>query len=114
KHLQTIIREKIAMRSGETDMAKIIENSAISGLGDQLSNICKHIGNMDVDILEDKNGNYYILEMNIRFGGGYPFSHIAGADYPAALVAMVKGENPVLGNIKVGCIGLKSIEMLKI
>lgn len=113
KHLQTIIREKISMRSGETDMARIIENSAIIGLGNQLANICKHIGNMDVDVLEDKDGNIYVLEMNVRFGGGYPFSHIAGVNYPAALVAMVKGEHPVLNDAKIGCIGLKSIEMLE-
>jgi len=114
KHLQTIIREKIAMRSGETDMAKIIENSVINGLGDQLANICKHIGNMDVDILEDKDGNIYVLEMNVRFGGGYPFSHLAGANYPEALIQMVSGRKPILNKIQNNCIGLKNIDLLKV
>ena len=112
KHLQTVIREKIAMRSGETDMAKIIENLQISQLALDLSNLCKHMGNMDVDVLESQSGEIYILEMNARFGGGYPFSHIAGADYPAALVAMAMGKEPIINNVKIGCIGLKNIDIL--
>lgn len=114
KHLQTIIREKIAMRSGETDIAKIVQNNDLALLGSNISKICKHIGNMDIDILEDKNGIYYVLELNARFGGGYPFSHNAGADYPRALVSMVKGDKPNIKNLKVGYIGLKSIEIITI
>ena len=53
----------------------------------------QHIGNLDVDVFV-KNDKYYVLEMNARFGGGYPFSHVAGANVPLALVQWLKGEQP--------------------
>ena len=78
------------MRSGETDAAETVDNEELRKLGQRLSGLLRHRGNLDVDVFE-ADGKYYILEMNARFGGGYPFSHAAGIDLPRALVAWVKG-----------------------
>lgn len=32
------------------------------------------------------------LELNPRFGGGFPFSYEAGVNFPKALIQMLKGE----------------------
>ena len=113
RHLQTITKQKLAMRSGETDMAKVIVDTRLTTLGKQLANVLKHRGNIDVDVLEDYEGNLFVLELNARFGGGYPFSHLAGADFPAALVAMAEGKAPEIHDLNIGCIGLKSINIIK-
>ena len=53
--------------------------------------------NLDVDVFACE-GRFYVLEMNARFGGGYPFSHCGGADLPLALVLWALGR-PVPGDI---------------
>lgn len=77
----TIPKRKGAMRSGETDFAETVDNEDLKGLGERISSLLKHRGNLDMDVFE-AGGKYYILEMNPRFGGGYPFSHAAGANFP--------------------------------
>lgn len=77
KYVTTVVREKIAMRSGETDIAKVIKNEQLSSIGEKLASVCPYIGNMDVDIIVSGE-KAYIIDMNLRFGGGYPFTHYAG------------------------------------
>lgn len=91
KYMNTIIKKKYAMRSGETDCAITIENSDMQALGQQLSEKFKHVANLDVDVFLCE-GVPYVLEMNARFGGGYPFSHMAGVNLPLAIVKWLKGE----------------------
>lgn len=91
------VRKKIAMRSGETDVAEVVATPPeLYGLAKRISEVSHHPGNMDVDVFveQDDDGtitNLRVLEMNVRFGGGYPFSHAAGVNLPAALVAWLKG-----------------------
>ncbi len=87
-----VVRKKLAMRSGETDIAEIVDDSRIKSELIRLGEISKHIGNMDVDVFL-KDDQVYILEMNARFGGGYPFSHISGCNLPKAIVAWAEGKD---------------------
>ena len=50
-----------------------------------------HIGNLDVDLFITEH-KIYLLEMNARLGGGYPFSHLAGIHFPKALIKWAEGE----------------------
>jgi carbamoyl-phosphate synthase large subunit len=87
----TIVKRKIAMRAGETDCAQIIENEIICDIGRKLSTLLKHKGNLDADVMQ--NGNEFcVLEMNARFGGGYPFSHAGGVNLPKAIINWLRNE----------------------
>ncbi len=85
------VKKKEAMRSGETDAAVTVENEYLEKIGRLLGNIVRQRGNLDVDVME-RDGAYYVLEMNARFGGGYPFSHAAGMDLPYAIIKWSLGE----------------------
>ncbi len=86
------VKQKLAMRAGETDKAITIDNYNIREMGAKIGKALKHIGNLDCDILEE-DGEYYVLELNPRFGGGFPFSYEAGVNFPGALIAWAKGES---------------------
>lgn len=43
-----------------------------------------------MDIFE-KDGEYYVIELNPRFGGGFPFSYEAGVNFPKAIIEWLKG-----------------------
>lgn len=83
-------KEKLGMRSGETDKAKSIIDERFEVLGKKISEGLKHIGNADSDVfvVGDK---LYLLEINPRFGGGYPFSHEAGINLAAIYIEWLKG-----------------------
>ncbi len=90
--VQVFVKEKLAMRAGETDKAVLRNIPGLEALGFRIGKALGHIGNLDCDLFET-NGRYCLLEMNPRFGGGYPFSQITGADYPAAIIAWLQGRH---------------------
>ena len=98
------------MRSGETDIAEIVDVPTIKELLYSLGKSTKHIANMDCDIIM-VDSVPYLLEMNARFGGGYPFSHTAGCNLPKAIVEWVSGKNidDEILQAKIGFIGYKEI-----
>ncbi len=102
------------MRAGETDIAELTENESIYKDLQKLSTLTKHIANMDCDIFMLDN-KPYILEMNARFGGGYPFSHMGGCNLPKAIVEWCKG-NTVSKQLllaQLGAIGYKELCITK-
>jgi carbamoyl-phosphate synthase large subunit len=89
-NLGVAVKMKLSMRAGETDKAKTVANEAIADIGRTIAKNLKHIGNLDCDVFE-KDGKYYVLELNPRFGGGFPFSYEAGVNFPKAIIELLKG-----------------------
>jgi len=114
-YVGTFVREKLAMRAGETDKALSVIDDRFEAVGRIISENLRHIGNLDCDIFLSK-GKLYILEMNPRFGGGYPFSHMAGVNTPAIYIEWLKGGNDIKKyvNYKAGLIYSKCDSLLKV
>jgi len=92
EHQAVIVKKKLSMRAGETDKAMTVDHPGLRKLGSRVGENLGHIGNLDCDFFETEEGELYLLEMNPRFGGGYPFSHEAGADLPAAILQWLEGK----------------------
>ena len=85
------VKKKLAMRAGETDKAITVDLPEVRAMGKKIGENLHHIGNLDVDIMQRANGDYCVLELNPRFGGGFPFSYEAGVNFPKAIIEWIKG-----------------------
>ena len=85
------VKQKLAMRAGETDKAITLDLPEVREIGKKIGSALKHIGNLDVGVMQNENGEYCVLELNPRFGGGFPFSYEAGVNLPKAIIEWVKG-----------------------
>ena len=114
-YINTSVKKKAAMRSGETDCAVTVDKPELKAVGEKLSGCLHHIANLDVDVFVD-NEKIYVLEMNARFGGGYPFSHIAGVNLPQAIVNwLLDVEAPKeLFEPQIGIMAQKDINMVEL
>lgn len=114
-YVGTFVRQKLSMRSGETDKAISIIDSKFEIVGEKISKKLKHIGNLDCDVF-NSNGKLYVLELNPRFGGGYPFSHESGVNTAAMYVSWLQGIEDVNKyiNYKEGVMFSKCDRLLKI
>ena len=84
-NVSVIVKQKLSMRAGETDKATTVDDAELRRIGKVIGTNLAHIGNLDCDILE-RDGEYYVLELNPRFGGGFPFSYEAGVNLPKAII----------------------------
>jgi carbamoyl-phosphate synthase large subunit len=48
-------------------------------------------GPLTVQVFSDEDGGLAVIEVNARFGGGFPLAREAGADHPRWLVEEVAG-----------------------
>ena len=110
-----IVKKKIAMRAGETDIAETVNEPDIKKEAERLGKLTRHIANMDVDVFL-VDGIPYVLEMNARFGGGYPFSHMAGCSLPQAIIKWHKNEKVDKKQLEaeIGLKGFKELSVTKI
>lgn len=105
-------KKKIKMRSGETDKAVSFKDPKLFDLIDQFVTEAGYRGQIDIDIF-DVEGEYYISEVNPRFGGGYPHAYECGCNHMKMIIENLKGKEnkKSIGSYKEGVYMMKYNEI---
>jgi ATP-grasp domain. len=78
-------KKKLKMRAGETDKSISIKDATLFQIIIELVQKLGLIGVIDIDLFK-VNGEYFISEVNPRFGGGYPHAFECGVNIPEMII----------------------------
>lgn len=105
-------KKKILMRAGETDKAVSFKDQRLFDFIERFVKEAGYRGQIDIDLF-DIDGQYYISEVNPRFGGGYPHAYECGCDHMELILENLEGnENDrCIGNYEDGTYMMKYNEV---
>lgn len=89
--LGVLARRVDKMRDGDPDVATTVSPEPFREVISQVGELLAPSGSINIDVREDAEGVYRVIDVNPRLGGGYPYCHRAGADMPAALIRSARG-----------------------
>lgn len=92
--LGALARLKLRMRSGDTELATTVDPAPFDDLVRRVGKAIRLNGPVDMDVIVAPDGTPHVIDINPRFGGGYPFVHLAGADVPTLVVRLAAGLGP--------------------
>lgn len=106
-------KEKIRMRAGETEKSKSFKDGKLFELVKRTTKVMKFRGPIDMDVFK-YDGEYFILEINPRFGGGYPHAYECGENFIKYISINARGEKikPNIGNYDENKILLKYMDVM--
>ena len=80
-------RKRIEVRDGEISNGKTLINILVSYLKEKMHTVEGAIGCLTAQFFLNESTNRIVgIEINPRFGGGYPLSYLAGANFPAWII----------------------------
>lgn len=80
-------RQRIFVRAGEISKGVTRKNNIIKEFKDKFSFLDGAFGCLAIQVFCHKKTEKVLgIEINPRFGGGYPLSYLAGANYPLWLI----------------------------
>lgn len=93
KVLGVVPRRRLEVRDGEVSKGLAVKDEAIIAA---VRDLCERTegayGTMTVQLFVQPDGALQFIEVNPRFGGGYPLTMHAGADFALYLLADARGE----------------------
>lgn len=89
KFLGAVPRKRIEVRGGEVSKGVTVRNPELEEFTRQFAEALPGaFGILNVQVfLNEDNGDFRVLELNARVGGGYPLSDAAGADFFSRLLS---------------------------
>lgn len=90
--ISIVPRERLQVRAGEVNKTKIFMDAAMIEESKRLCSAFKPCGPMTVQLIRDREGVDWYIEINPRFGGGAPLSMKAGARSAEAILKLMDGE----------------------
>lgn len=105
-------KNKILMRAGETDKSVSFKEDTLFSFIENFVLKAGYAWNIDIDIFE-REGEYFLSEVNPRFGGGYPHAYECGVDFMKLILRNLRGErNPKdIGNYEEGIYMMKYLDL---
>lgn len=105
-------KKKLVMRAGETDKGMSFKDEALFDLIQRFVNESGFRGQIDIDIFL-VDGEYYISEVNPRFGGGYPHAYECGVNHMQRICDNLEGKVtlPSIGCYDEGIVMMKYNEL---
>lgn len=85
------VKKKLRMRAGETEKSISYRDEALFALIRETLRTLPLSGAIDMDLFRIGN-NYYISEINPRFGGGYPHAYRCGVRFPEMICRNLQGQ----------------------
>lgn len=89
-------RERIEIRAGEINKGRTHKGKLVEYLKNRMSHIDGCVGCICLQIFyNQETGDVVGIEINPRFGGGYPQSYAAGANFPELLIREYLGKKKI-------------------
>ncbi len=86
--LKSIVpRERIEIRAGEINKGRTAKNAIVPYLRERLAHLDGCVGCICMQLFFHPDTHDIVgIEVNPRFGGGYPLTYMSGANYPELLI----------------------------
>jgi len=93
RYIEGVQRKRLKVRGGEVERAVTIKERTLHLLVERLVEELRPFGVINAQFMfDERRESYTLMEINPRFGGGYPLAYYAGANYPKMLIRIIAGE----------------------
>ena len=89
-------RDRIEIRAGEINKGRAVKNEILTFLKEKMGRVEGCVGCICVQLFFNHETKDMVgIEINPRFGGGYPLSYMAGGNFPELLIREYFMDEPV-------------------